>query len=93
MESGLTNKLISSGTVRMIDEVIMATPQDEPFYMVDVQDILLKNKNWNLKLPRVRPYYAVKCNNCPIVLEILVGLGLGFDCASKVSVNSFSKMG
>ncbi|RWR98950.1 hypothetical protein B4U80_06104, partial [Leptotrombidium deliense] len=34
-------------------------------------------------MPRIKPYYAVKCNNTPIVLEILASLGLGFDCASK----------
>lgn len=28
---------------------------------------------------------AVKCNDSPLVLETLAGLGTGFDCASKVS--------
>ena len=28
---------------------------------------------------------AVKCNDNPVVLALLAQLGIGFDCASKVS--------
>ena len=27
---------------------------------------------------------AIKCNNDPVILKMLTGLGIGFDCASKV---------
>ena len=27
---------------------------------------------------------AMKCNNDPVLLKMLTGLGIGFDCASKV---------
>ena len=27
---------------------------------------------------------AMKCNNDPVILKMLTGLGIGFDCASKV---------
>jgi len=33
-------------------------------------------------LPYVKPYYAVKCNNNPILLGTLAQYGAGFDCAS-----------
>ncbi len=36
-------------------------------------------------MPRVTPFYAVKCNPEPGVLRLLNSLGTGFDCASKVS--------
>lgn len=52
--------------------------------MVDIQDVLKKHKTWVLNMPRVKPYYAVKCNGVPIILEVLAALGIGFDCASKV---------
>ena len=29
-------------------------------------------------------FSAMKCNNDPIILKMLTGLGIGFDCASKV---------
>ena len=38
---------------------------------------------WNRNLPRVRPYYAVKCNTDPILLGWLSDNGAAFDCASS----------
>lgn len=35
------------------------------------------------QLPRVRPCYAVKCNDDPKIVETLAALGAGFDCASR----------
>ena len=35
------------------------------------------------QLPRVRPSYAVKCNDDPTIVETLAALGAGFDCASR----------
>lgn len=35
-------------------------------------------------LPRITPFYAVKCNDSLSVLKTLASLGTGFDCASKV---------
>lgn len=70
-----------------VDESIRSVIEnglEEPFYVVDVDDIIAKHKKWLINMPRVRPYYAVKCNSSPVVLELLAGLGLGFDCASKV---------
>ena len=37
-------------------------------------------------LPRVSPFYAVKCNSSVWVLRVLDTLGTGFDCASQVSL-------
>lgn len=72
-----------------LDDIIRETivrrgKNDDAFYVCDVNDILRKHKTWLSKLPRVRPFYAVKCNSSPIVLETLASLGIGFDCASKV---------
>lgn len=57
---------------------------EEPFFVFNVEDLLLKHKKWLRLMPRVVPHYAVKCNNHPLVLELLTGLGLSFDCSSKV---------
>lgn len=37
---------------------------------------------WNKNLPRVKPYYAVKCNPDPTLLRWLTRRGCSFDCAS-----------
>lgn len=81
----------SSYNCSSIDEIIssvISEPSEDPFYVVDIQDILKKHKTWLLNMPRVKPFYAVKCNSSPIVLELLASLGIGFDCASKVCENS-----
>ena len=41
---------------------------------------------WESSLPKVQPFYAVKCNNDVILLKTLVALGTGFDCASEVRI-------
>ncbi|KAJ8781034.1 hypothetical protein J1605_001077 [Eschrichtius robustus] len=37
-------------------------------------------------LPRVLPFYVVKCNSRPWVLRVLATLGTSFDCASQVEL-------
>lgn len=37
---------------------------------------------WRSTLPHIKPYYAVKCNNNPILMGSLAQYGSGFDCAS-----------
>jgi len=79
---------ISSSVENIIRDTISHGNVEEPFFVVDIQDIMKKHRNWMKKMPRVRPYYAVKCNSCPIVLELLAALGTGFDCASKAEIDS-----
>lgn len=66
---------------------------DDAFYIVDVADLLLKHKKWVTLLPRVEPFYAMKCNNDPIILKMLTGLGIGFDCASKTEMQTMLGLG
>lgn len=59
---------------------------EDPFHLLDVGDIIRKYKTWLEKLPKVVPYYAVKCNPNPTVIKILAALGASFDCASKQEI-------
>ena len=45
-------------------------------------------ERWTNLLPRVFPYYAVKCNPEPVLLETLRYYNIGFDCASLREVHS-----
>ncbi|KAK7939327.1 hypothetical protein WMY93_002653 [Mugilogobius chulae] len=58
--------------------------KEVPFYVTNLDNIHEKYLKWNNSLPRVRPFYAVKCNNTPEILRLLNALGTGFDCASKM---------
>ncbi|UYV77600.1 ODC1 [Cordylochernes scorpioides] len=66
---------------------------EDPFYVVDLGDIAGKYRLWRTKMPRVTPFYAVKCNDSPVVLELLTSLGTGFDCASKGEIEAVMKLG
>lgn len=77
-------------------EVVGKTNKDDldnPFYIVDIDDVLYKVDLWRKSVPRVKPFYAVKCNDNPIVLEVLAGLGLGFDCASIAEIEAIVSLG
>uniref|UniRef100_A0A8C6T0K8 ornithine decarboxylase n=1 Tax=Neogobius melanostomus TaxID=47308 RepID=A0A8C6T0K8_9GOBI len=58
-----------------------------PFYVGNLDSVFEKHQKWQTLLPRVTPFYAVKCNNNLAVLRTLSALGTGFDCASKVRIN------
>ncbi|RNA41493.1 ornithine decarboxylase [Brachionus plicatilis] len=67
--------------------------ENDPFYIVDLEDICNKHINWITKLPRVEPHYAVKCNTDSIILKLLAFLGAGFDCASKNEIQTILDLG
>lgn len=73
-----------------VNEIIGKTclngPQDEPIYICNVDDIFMKHKMWIAKMPRVVPFYAVKCNDSDVVLATLAALGTSFDCASRAEI-------
>ena len=60
---------------------------EEPFYVVDLGQLVKLHTEWERALPKVRPFYAVKCNEDLALLRTLAALGTGFDCASKVRRN------
>jgi len=66
---------------------------DDAFYIVDMADVILKHKKWVQLLPRVEPFYAMKCNDDPMILKLLAGLGTGFDCASKSEIQTILDLG
>ena len=64
--------------------------REDPFYLVDLGRLVELHQLWSAALPGVHPFYAVKCNNDPVLLQTLAALGCGFDCASKVTHVSLS---
>eukprot|EP00961_Rhodomonas_salina_P166124 2238587-Rhodomonas_salina.1 len=44
-------------------------------------------------LPRVTPFYAVKCNGDDVISKILARSGCGFDCASKAEIEYALSLG
>lgn len=83
----------TSNVMTVIKDIAMSGLQEEAFYVLDIGDIVHKHQIWKEKLPRVDPYYAVKCNDNLIVIEVLAALGAGFDCASKSEINKVMSLG
>lgn len=69
----------------IIDERIIKGT-DDAFYTLSLEDVRNKYRKWVEKIPRVTPFYAVKCNDDERVLKTLADLGAGFDCASKKEI-------
>lgn len=67
--------------------------QEDAFFIGDLGEIHRQFKHWKHLLPRIEPYYAVKCNPDPMVLNTLASLGVGFDCASRAEISSVLELG
>jgi ornithine decarboxylase len=67
----------------IINDFLEDNPSDKAFYIIDLAQIVRAFKTWTRLLPNVQPFYAMKCNPNPIVLEVLASLGANFDCASE----------
>ncbi|XP_053675471.1 ornithine decarboxylase-like [Anopheles nili] len=67
----------------VIRDIIQLGPHEDPLHVLDLDDVVCKHFNWCNQMPRVKPFYAVKCNVDSRILQTLIMLGTGFDCASK----------
>lgn len=86
------SSLISSKKIQIIDKTdsldiinhFLETHQsDQPFFIVNLKEVIKKINLWRENLPLVEPFYAVKCNPDDIIIRLMSSMGLGFDCASK----------
>lgn len=70
----------------------LSCPQAEKnaFVVADLGTLLQQHVLWQSTLPLVRPFYPVKCNSSPAVIEILAALGVGFVCANRVTLSCFT---
>lgn len=67
--------------------------KDDAFFVCDLGDIVKKWKRFKQLLPRVEPFYAVKCNPNPNIVKLLAKLGANFDCASKGEIKQILDLG
>lgn len=66
---------------------------DQSFYVINLTKVVQQYYRWKKHLPRVIPYYAVKCNPDPLIMSILLKLGCCFDCASKNEISQVLELG
>ncbi|KAF9395826.1 hypothetical protein CPC16_006699 [Podila verticillata] len=66
---------------------------ENAFYVADLGEVHRQHLRWKALLPRIEPFFAMKCNPDPMVMRLLASLGTGFDCASKNEIQSVLDMG
>jgi len=67
--------------------------EENAFYVADLGEVYRQHMRWKTNLPRVKPFYAVKCNPDEEVIKLLAALGSGFDCASKTEIDQVLGLG
>ncbi|XP_043915853.1 antizyme inhibitor 2-like isoform X2 [Protopterus annectens] len=89
LEEGFTTKDILEAK---INEASVAEENDA-FFVADVGDVVKKHLRFLKAMPRVKPFYAVKCNSSRTVVQTLAEMGAGFDCASKAEIQLVRSLG
>ncbi|RIB06465.1 pyridoxal-dependent decarboxylase [Gigaspora rosea] len=75
-------------------DIDMCEPDAEnAFFVANLDEVYNQHFRWKSLLPRIEPFYAVKCNPDPLLLRLLASLGTGFDCASKVEIQTILDIG
>ncbi|XP_064327450.1 antizyme inhibitor 2 isoform X3 [Phalacrocorax carbo] len=69
----------------LLVELCQATDQ-QAFFVADLGDIVKKYLHFLKALPRVKPYFPVKCNSSEGVIRLLAELGAGFACTNKAEI-------
>lgn len=72
----------SSGIAQAALDAIEKDNLCDTFYVYDLGEVARLHHTWVSTMPRVAPFYAVKCNPEPGMVAMLNALGAGFDCAS-----------
>jgi len=72
----------------IINDFLQDNQSEEAFYIIDLGEIVNAYNIWIKLLPDVNPYYAVKCNSNPVILDVLSSLGANFDAASQSEIRS-----
>jgi len=76
-----------SNIIEIIGKFLENNDDSNAFYIVNINKIVEQYEKWIKNLPRVKPYYAVKCNPNPVITKILSRFDIGFDCASRNEIS------
>jgi len=72
----------------IINDFLEDNRSEQAFYVIDLGELTSSLARWHTLLPMVKPYYAIKCNPNPVILEALASLGINFDCASENEIKT-----
>lgn len=82
LEGGVTLEDVIDGHI--CEQVLM---EKSAFVVGDLGALMRQHMCWQSVVPQLQPYFPVKSNSSPVVIEVLASLGLGFVCANKAEVS------
>ncbi|NXP09124.1 AZIN2 inhibitor, partial [Thinocorus orbignyianus] len=89
VEEGFTTRdLLEDLLVELCQE-----SHQQAFFVADLGDIVKKHLHFLKALPRVKPYFPVKCNGSEGVIRLLAELGAGFACTNKAEITRVQSIG
>ncbi|NXH77193.1 AZIN2 inhibitor, partial [Hydrobates tethys] len=89
VEEGFTTRDLLEN---LLVELCQASDQ-QAFFVADLGDIVKKHLCFLKALPRVKPYFPVKCNGSEGVIRLLAELGAGFACTNKAEIARVQSIG
>ncbi|KFV08701.1 Ornithine decarboxylase 2, partial [Tauraco erythrolophus] len=89
VEEGFTTRdLLENLLVELCQE-----SDQQAFFVADLGDVVKKHLRFLKALPRVKPYFPVKCNSSEGVIRLLAELGAGFACNNKAEIARVQSIG
>ncbi|XP_075873443.1 antizyme inhibitor 1b isoform X1 [Nelusetta ayraudi] len=64
-----------------------ALVEKSAFVVGDLGALMRQHLSWQSTLPQLQPYYPLRHNSSPAVVEVLASLGLGFVCVNKAEMS------
>ncbi|NWU04586.1 AZIN2 inhibitor, partial [Urocynchramus pylzowi] len=89
VEEGFTTRDLLEN---LLGELCQESDQ-QAFFVADLGDMVKKHLRFLKALPRVKPYFPVKCNGSEGVIRLLAELGAGFACANKAEITRVQGIG
>ncbi|KFW78210.1 Ornithine decarboxylase 2 [Manacus vitellinus] len=89
VEEGFTTRDLLEN---LLGELCQGSDQ-QAFFVADLGDVVKKHLHFLKALPRVKPYFPVKCNSSEGVIRLLAELGAGFACANKAEITRVQGIG
>ena len=74
--------------VSVLEELIAHDQDQDAMFVVDLSTVMRKISEWKKLMPRIQPFYAMKCNDDVAVCRMVADAGCGFDCASKSEIQA-----
>uniref|UniRef100_A0A8B9RX00 Antizyme inhibitor 2 n=1 Tax=Accipiter nisus TaxID=211598 RepID=A0A8B9RX00_9AVES len=89
VEEGFTTKDLLENLLVELGQM----SDQQAFFVADLGDIVKKHLCFLKALPRVKPYFPVKCNGSEGVIRLLAELGAGFACTNKAEIACVQSIG